>query len=229
MTTCWICGEAATTHEHMIKASDVKAVMGLNVTQKSPLFFHQADRRNQPVGSIKSGKLKYNTPICAYCNHQRTQPHDVAWEKLSQGLRSYDPPIRSGTMVRLGGIFSGGVRDGMLGAHLFFLKLFGCLIVEHTIPIEIEPFSHAILNGMPHPRVRIVFGTRASAQTQRRLARTPVNAYLVDGELAWAHWEYEVDRLIVRIIYLGTEKLHPPVANSWHPSTMRNYLRIAGF
>ena len=44
----------------------------------------------------------------------------------------------------------------MKNVHLFFLKLFGCMICEakangHEVPIDIAPFSNAIMSGQPHP------------------------------------------------------------------------------
>lgn len=50
---CWVCGDQADSGEHMIKASDLKATFG-NVAQKSPLFRHTNQKRNQRIGGIKS-------------------------------------------------------------------------------------------------------------------------------------------------------------------------------
>jgi hypothetical protein len=45
----------------------------------------------------------------------------------------------------------------MKNVHLFFLKLFGCMICEakangHEVPIDIAPFSNAIMSGQPIPK-----------------------------------------------------------------------------
>ena len=143
---CWICGEDANSGEHLIKASDLKSLFG-QVTNRSPLYFHSDAVRNQPIQGLKSDKLKFSSRICARCNNQRTQTHDHAWETLSNYIRSRQPPIQRGTVVRLDKAFPGSVRQSMLDVHLFFLKLFGCLIVEHSIPMDIAPFSEAILHG----------------------------------------------------------------------------------
>jgi hypothetical protein len=51
----------------------------------------------------------------------------------------------------------------MKHVHLFFLKLFGCMICEakangHGIPINVKPFSDAIMLNRPHPEVYLQFG-----------------------------------------------------------------------
>ena len=153
---CWICGDDANSGEHMIKASDLKSLFG-HVTQMAPLYFHTDEKRNQPVAGIKSDKLKYSALICTHCNNERKQPHDRAWEKLSNYLRTRQPPIRPGDLVRLDRLFPGNVGQSMLGVHLFFLKLFGCLIVEHSIRLDIGPVSQSILSGKPHPNVWLAF------------------------------------------------------------------------
>jgi hypothetical protein len=48
----------------------------------------------------------------------------------------------------------------MTNVHLFFLKLFGCIISEalangHEVPIDIKSFSKAIMAGRPHPEVHL--------------------------------------------------------------------------
>src|ERR1700722_5012471 len=54
---CWICGEAATSGEHKTKRSDLRSVFGIP-TQSSPLYLHDAERRNRRVGSLDATVLK---------------------------------------------------------------------------------------------------------------------------------------------------------------------------
>jgi hypothetical protein len=79
---CWICGEDATTGEHKTKKSDLKSVFGVP-TQTQPLYYHDANRRNQLVRSLDAKILKSPSRICAECNNARTQPHNLAWAYMS--------------------------------------------------------------------------------------------------------------------------------------------------
>jgi hypothetical protein len=85
---CWICNRnEANSGEHKTKRSDLLAVLG-EPTQEEPFYFHDLERRNRPVGSLNAKILKAPIRICAECNTTRTQPHDRAWEQMSDRLRA---------------------------------------------------------------------------------------------------------------------------------------------
>lgn len=225
---CWICGADADSREHLIKASDVKSVFGSEVSQKAPLYLHNDRARNRPVGSIQSKSLKYTPVICSYCNNKRTQPHDRAWEKLSEYLRSRQPPVRRGSTIRLSHAFPGSVHLSMLRVHLFFLKQFGCLISEHQIPLDIEPFAQAILTETAHPKVHIAFWTDLGPPDRRQVARTHVQAAQLHGQIVYAGWFYMVDRLAVNVIYAEPEERRKGLVQAWHPSTIGKRVVVVG-
>lgn len=225
---CWICGDNANSGEHLIKASDLKLLFG-RVTQKAPLYFHTDLQRNQAVGGIKSDKLKYRALLCARCNNERTQPHDRAWERLSTYLLERQPPIRPGMLVRLDRVFPGSVAKSMLGVHLFFLKLFGCLIAENNIPINIEPFAQSIMQGVPHPKVWIAFGTGLHHPGIKHAGCSAVEAAILEGRIACASWFYVVDKVAVNVMYAELGEHHRKgLGHAWHPSSVGKYVHIAG-
>lgn len=224
---CWICGDNANSGEHRIKASDLKSLFG-HVTQKAPLYFHTDVKRNQPVAGIKSNKLKYSAPICARCNNERTQPHDRAWEQLSSYLRTRQPAIRPGDLVRLNRPFPGNVGQSMLGVHLFFVKLFGCLIVEHSIPLDIGPLSQSILHNKPHPNVWLAFCIGLQNPSIKHAGCSQVETVQLDGRIAYARWFYVVDRLAVKVIYAEPSVRHRSLVHAWHPSSIGKRVRVVG-
>jgi hypothetical protein len=220
---CWICGGDANSGEHLVKASDLRALFG-PVTNKKPLYFHDSVTRNQPVAGIKSGKLKFSKTICGQCNNERTQPHDRAWERLSNYLRA--GKYHANAQIRLERLFPGRVRQSMLEVHLFFVKLFGCLIVEYSIPIEIGVFSEAILGGIPHPTVHISFWTSSSKAPIKQAGRTPVHTSKFNGKITFATWFYIVDNISVNVMYAEPTERRKGTAHTWHPSTVGKRLRI---
>jgi hypothetical protein len=83
---CWICKKnKADSGEHKTKRSDLLAVLG-KVSQKQPFFYSDTKKKNQVVGSLDAKILKSPVRICAHCNNARTQPHDRAWERMSDRL-----------------------------------------------------------------------------------------------------------------------------------------------
>jgi hypothetical protein len=80
---CWICNGPADSGEHKTKKSDLKAAFG-KPTQDQPFYYHDNSGKNRPVKSLDAKFLKSPDRICQECNDARTQPHDFAWQTLSE-------------------------------------------------------------------------------------------------------------------------------------------------
>jgi hypothetical protein len=226
---CWICGDEANTGEHLIKASDLRSVFG-HVSQKNPVYFHTALRRNQPIGGIKSNALKSDALICARCNNQRTQPYDLAWERLSDFLRNKRPAIRSGDRISLQKVFPGAIQQSMLRVHLFFVKLFGCAAVEHRFPVDIAPFSRAILQETPHPYIHIALSPFSERAGSKSVGYSDMETAQLHGRVVFAVWMYVLDGFSIRTMYAEpSEHLREGLVRAWHPSTIRKCIRVAKF
>jgi hypothetical protein len=230
---CWICGKEGTrgaplTREHLTKASDLKDLCG-NVTQKHPIFLHTAQQRNIKIGSIKSDKLKSDAIICSHCNNARTAANDRAWESLSKFLRERRPFIKKGDLVRLDKVFPGSVSRSMLNVHLYFVKLFGCAIVENGLLIDIAPFAEAIMRQQSHPNVYIAFGP--TLNNMEIASRTDIDTANVNGKCVFAIWFYIVNPILVSIIYAepNEQKRRQGLVHAWHPSTVSKRLHIGAF
>jgi hypothetical protein len=234
---CWICGGEGNTGEHLVKKSDLKAIFP-NVSQKKPLFFSANYKRcngevirNGKVGSVEDKKslyLKSKALICQDCNSNRTSPHDKAWEKLSRHLREKNPPIKKGEIVKLNKVFPGAVKKSMLDVHLFFIKLFGCAIVEHNVRIDITNFSEAIMNQKPHPLVYLAILPSLDVGIKNYAGRTNMRiASTIDGKCMYATWFYRVGSLSVRVIYAEPTECRKGMVHTWHPTTITKCLHVS--
>jgi hypothetical protein len=117
---CWICNRnKANSGEHKTKRSDLAAVLG-SPTQDQPFYFHDLERQNKLVKSLDAKILKAPIRICTECNTARTQPHDRAWEHMSDKLRGRRLVI--GRWVRANQIFSHDTRRQMIHVHLFLFE-----------------------------------------------------------------------------------------------------------
>lgn len=226
---CWICRtNTADSGEHKTKRSDLLAVLG-TPSQAEPFYYHDLHKANRPVGSLDAKILKSPVRICAYCNNTRTQPHDRAWEAMSDRLRSRR--LEVGRWVRCNRIFGHCTKREMLNVHLFFLKLFGCMIAEaktngHDVPIPLDPFSEAIRSGRSHACVHLESGKHDGI-----VGRSDLHCWTVDpGNSVLAAWLYELDTIAVSVIYAqaGRFEQRRPV---WHPRSRSNTkrFRIADF
>ena len=197
---CWICGSDADSAEHKTKRSDLKAVFG-RPTQAQPLFFHDQTRKNRRVGSLDAKLLKSPGRICHFCNSTRTQPHDRAWEALSKFLHDH-PEITPGSMLRGNRVFPYNTRQQMLDVHLFFAKLFGCLILEGDLRIDAGGFSSAIILGRAHPHFHLKFG-RPSTEERITAGRSDVWAWptTINAPATFATWFYCLPHVWVNVMF----------------------------
>jgi hypothetical protein len=223
---CWICrNNAAETGEHMIKKSDLKALLGKNA-QGGPFYCSDARRANQIVQSINSKILMSPVPICAYCNNARTQPHDLAWEWMSNWLRTNPRRLRAGDWIRCNRIFPYNTQRQMLNVHLYFVKLFGGMICEGALKeaegaeklrISVTPFADAIMENRAHKEVFLQFGIgdgsigRSNLNVQRR----------EDRKYTIAHWIYRVGPAAVNVLFLQEGERWENLHTAWNP--MRRY------
>ena len=228
---CWICGGDATTGEHKTKKSDLKSVFGAP-TQEQPLYYHDANRRNQLVRSLDAKILKSPSRICPDCNNARTQPHDVAWAYMSVWLHSRHPRIRAGDVIRANRIFPYNTTAEMLNAHLFFLKQFGGLIQEGAgkIAIDVKPFATAILEGRPHPNVYLQFGVGPFVQGKPVTGRSDFKGLkIANGTCVLGMWFYQVEGLTVTLIYADPGEDWKNLHRAWHPRRGSNRFVLADY
>lgn len=225
---CWICNRnEANSGEHKTKRSDLAAVLG-SPSQDRPFYFHDLERHNKPVKSLDAKILKAPIRICHECNTARTQPHDRAWEYMSDQLRSRRLVI--GRWVRANRIFRHDTRRQMIDVHLFFLKLFGCMLCEarangHDVPIDIGPFSEAIMTGRPHAEVHLQFGRHDSS-----VGRSNLHCWKTEHGSVLAGWLYELDSIAVSVLFAQAGRWeHRP--DLWHPKshTSSKRFQIADF
>jgi hypothetical protein len=253
---CWICNRnEANSGEHKTKRSDLLAVLG-KPTQEAPFYYHDLHKANRPVGSLDAKILKSPVRICADCNTARTQPHDRAWEHMSDWLRTCQQPVKVGGFTRdmghqpvkvdgfvrgtrqqplkVGGfvrgnrIFPHNTRIQMKNVHLFFLKLFGCMICEaeangHKLPIDIAPFSKAIMSSRPHPEVHLQFG-----KCDGTIGRSNLHCWTTQGGSVLAGWLYELDTIAVSVLFAQGGRWERR-SDLWHPFTGSNRFQIADF
>lgn len=230
---CWICGaEEAATREHLAKASDLKAMFG-KPSQRTPLFYSASDRlgmsirRNLRVGSLKSDTLKFAHRICLTCNSARTQPYDYAWERCSRELRAAIPRLLARGSYRANWLFPYDTRRAIRSVHLYFTKLFGCLIVEGGIPIDTTPLADAIMSGLPYPHLYLAFGQLA--MPVETVGGSDIATVEMDGKVAFATWFYNVGDLAVNVMYALPGEQRQGLDVAWHPRMGAQRLRFTRF
>lgn len=217
---CWICGDIPNTKEHLIKKSDLRSIFGER-SSKNPLFIHSLNDQSVKINGLSSDILKSGAMICSNCNNSRSQPFDRAWECLSNHLRSLSPSISSGMTIKLDEIFKSNTKQSLTYVHLYFVKLFGCIIKEHNIPIDINEFSYSILENTPHSKIHLAFEAIENKQNHQLASRTDVKVSFDSDKIIFAIWLYDVGPLSVHVIYADTERKKVNLDGTWHPNTLK--------
>jgi len=222
---CWICGELATTNEHIVKASDVRGYFG-EVSPSRPVYRNNNQITNKKVQSAKSKLLTFEkTKLCASCNNERTQPFDKAWETLSEYLRGNWIYVKKHKKLNLGKVYK-GKKSNAIYLQLYFVKLFGCMAKEYEIPFEYDLVSRSLLERLPIKRVYLVFGETPAQMVRKFAMLTPVYTYGSSTKLISAVWIYTLGELSVKVMYTINAGDHKPVQGMWHPSKNSKILKL---
>lgn len=220
---CWICGDEASSREHKVKASDVRMLFG-NISSDDPAFVHTDSRRNVPLLGVKSNRLKWTVKICTRCNNERTQPYDEKWRILSRFLN--ERGIKRNDIIRLEKAFPGAVRSSMLLVHLYFVKLFGCAVVEASVPIDIGPFSKALLSSEPHPDLHLSFSASTKYKGRSFVGATDIETVNHGNRCACAEWFYILRNVTVRVVYSHPSHEVVSLSSTWHPNNVNKRLKV---
>ena len=187
------------TAEHRFKASDIRRAIRLS--QQQPAYLQiNVQATNKEIGSAKAKALQFSKSLCGYCNNTRTQPYDRAWERLSEYIRTNWRQIRERRSLDLAVPFPGAIERGTLDVHLFFLKLFGCKVVQDREPIcnlEGRPYSESGFRANWHRLMQktlterrsrnrsrfMICGPKARATKQIRAPRRSASRTMTQGPL----------------------------------------------
>ena len=124
-------------------------------------------------------------------------------------------------------VFPGGVHKAATRFHLYFVKLFGCHIVEHKVPVDIAPFAFALRNGTPHAHVYLAFGRTLGKRNSKFAGSTPIETTKIGPDVVYANWLYIVGDVFVDIIYSENLDYLAVVDSPWHPSKTGKIVRLS--
>ncbi len=225
---CWICGNReATTGEHKIKRTDLKAIFGAPANHQ-PLRLHDANQKNKIVQGLNASILKSPGKLCDRCNSKLTQPYDRAWEALSNALRQRLPDLKPGDQVRVNRIFPYDTAQHLRHVQLYFTKLFGCHLVGDDIPIDTTVMARSILHDQPDPNVyiKIGLGPQIVGMTDMTLIMKPPADNQNSRACAFALWGYLIQGLTVLVMYSTPGEWREGLVDAWHPKLGTSRIKI---
>lgn len=210
---CWICGAEADSREHIVKRSDLRALF----SDHRRLYVYRG--RNRPLFAQGTGSdlLKYGKTLCSICNNSRTQPHDRAWGSLSRFIQAQEHGLNAGDRINFANVFPVKTRAQMVNTHLFFVKLFGCLVVQSGAPLDVGPMAHAIRTGTSHSKIWIRFRPAFVPNGFSIMGRSHLETTWKNGRVVHAAWTYELGFVAVDIMFLESGEDRQNLIGAWHP------------
>ena len=132
LSFCWICNAKADTREHTIKQSDIRRLFGPGPYPKgSKLARTDEARNNRIIQSEDSVHIKYQRSLCQYCNSTRSQPWDQAYDRFMEFIQVHTQRVKQTKKINLSEIMIGHERQLAVNLYSYFVKAFGCQLVEH--------------------------------------------------------------------------------------------------
>ena len=209
---CWICGDEATTSEHIIKKTDLKSLFPSGRVRVSP-----KGGLSGVANGLNSSKLKYGKSLCAKCNGSRTQKHDEAWTTFSDTVRTNAKVFAASGRVHLPSLFPDAAawREKMLHVHLFMAKHLGCLLVETGNTTGLKQLAAGIRHDHAIQHFQIVlhlagFDVGLDAHRSRLSLRPQWNS---------AFFFYSVAPISICGVYSPVSSGSTSGSESWNPLT----------
>src|SRR3954452_19614094 len=134
---CWWCGDAATTREHKYKRSDLKrmALTEAGIVDAGQLF-KGSDAYTGVLKSINKGSaVQWGKSMCARCNGARSQPFDLAYEKLSDYLWQHHDNLSHQSTLDLKRVFGPAWRVEARDAARYLAKQMACALTDQRLPL----------------------------------------------------------------------------------------------
>lgn len=124
-------------------------------------------------------------------------------------------------------LFPYDTKIAMRNVHLYFTKLFGCLVVEGGIPIDTAPLGRAIMSGQPHPYLYLAFGHMAMPLVMA--GGSDIYMEQANGNVSFATWFYNVGDIAVNVMYARPGEQRQGLEVAWHPRMGAQRIRFTQF
>jgi hypothetical protein len=223
MAECWICGAPADSGEHKAKRSDIRSILG-TPTQHMPFHLRSQKNGKQKLIGLNSQPVIWSDKICSPCNNAVSAPYDRAWERLSTFLQGVPHGLPS---INLQAIYGDKYQAELMNLYLYFVKLFGCYVVNAGIDIDKRQFGKSLLEKHEHPDFYIRCSYFPNWPVQKMIALT---------EMAVAHDKYGpciaiagygIGPWCIDMTYWAPRAEAPPIiASSFKPSSKHKSLVV---
>jgi hypothetical protein len=139
--TCWMCSGNATTSEHRLKKSDLRRLYGDGPFPGDQRLHHWRGDSCTRVSGANSKVVKYEKNICLACNSKRSQPYDLAYDRLIDWLMENERDVLRRRFLNFADVYGQSEFEvSQRNLYKYFAKSFGCRVNEaaRAVPTDIR-------------------------------------------------------------------------------------------
>jgi hypothetical protein len=168
--------------------------------------------------------------ICSHCNNAGTQVYDEAWRRLSGYLHANWRDITARGSFDLSKVFGAETAKQAVRVQLYFVKAFGCKLLEDGIRVDFGSFSAALMAGTAHPEVTLLVTSSLVPAGQMLSYESDVSVLRNGDDVYSAVWMNLVHPVGIKICYLkaGAPVREPP-GFPWHPTRQKKIVKLSPY
>lgn len=131
---CWICGELATSGEHIYKRTDLQREFSATNFKKG-ISREIRHERKLRLNSPKSKHAKFKNSLCSKCNNETSQPFDLAYDQFISFYKENEDEIVGSRTLNLENIFGADWKSSLENLKKYYVKHIGCRLSQNGIEI----------------------------------------------------------------------------------------------
>jgi hypothetical protein len=136
--------------------------------------------------------------------------------------------INSTGRIDIDKAFPGSFEKSSVYLQLYFLKIFGCLLIESKNNVIPDEFAKSIRNEVPYDDVFIFFVKTADFIGQFCVGISDLDAIFFDGStLIRASWVYMIGEVSLRIVYIHPKHAQLEPIRGWNPKDLSTTVNIS--
>ncbi|TAG78470.1 MAG: hypothetical protein EAZ21_12675 [Betaproteobacteria bacterium] len=135
-----MCSGIAITSEHRLKKSDLRRLYGEGPFSGDDRLHHIRGDSRTRISGANSKVVKYEKNICLACNSKRSQPYDMAYDRLIHWLLENESDVLRKRFLNFADVYGyTEFEASQRNLYKYFAKSFGCRVNEasRVVPSDV--------------------------------------------------------------------------------------------
>lgn len=135
---CWWCGQPADSREHRHKRADLAREFGPGPYLGKDAVVRGRESVLRDIQGPKSDLAKFHKTICSRCNNERSQPLDLAYDRLTSFLRERERRVLGSRSFDLRDIYGPAWADQRHNVLRYYAKHAACRLADNDLAVPVQ-------------------------------------------------------------------------------------------